>query len=552
MKYKFLFLASICMLLLMSGTALAAEPINISSFEDFMAINPAVSSGAEYRLTGNIDATGKTFTPVGTASDPFKGSFDGQGYTISNITYNSPTTDNVGLFGYAEDAAISNLSLRNVSFEGNNNVGGLIGWANNTSINYCSVVNTGSHQISGNNEVGGFVGRLVSSSISNNYAMGDAKGTGTSVGGFVGYIIDTDITSSYAMGDTEGNIYNVGGFVGYMESSSISKSYANGNVNGIGNFVGGFVGAMMTNSFISESYSNGDVIGTSHLGGFVGYIIDSDIANCYSMGNATGILQRVGGFVGHMRSSTIKNSYAAGNADGPSGVGGFVGSAIGTITDSFYIGEPNSTNTSLGFFVTPETLKKIATFKTEGGVVSDSWNITIDPDPNSIWYIDEGMDYPRFYWTYHPLGPDQNPGSGHRTGGATIVNPSPSSSSSSSFEPQNPPEPDPVESPKPEPPEQSEKNLSLIGLILMLTAVLIAMTQGYKAAKLNSKGIENPNLIYQIIIVLAAIAAVIVFFMTSSLGGKIILLGIGGIIIALLFLVQIVLLTKFYLQKNKK
>ena len=676
-----------------------------------------------YILIEDADFSGENYVPIGTNTAPFTGSFDGGNYTISNIELNDPTTNYIGLFGYTDGASVSNLSLKEINLTGNNSVGALIGAAMDTTVTNCFVTNSATSMISGsesyvgglighlnnssvsdscvtshvkggnenvggfvgymenssvsksnatgdaeaqmmaggfvgymekssvsksyangnatgiggiggfsgitiessvsesyangsvigtiyiggftgymaysdatnnyamgningiediiygnsdavggfvgymiysnatdsyamgdaegNTSVGGFVGSMDNSDISNSYAMGNTEGN-TSVGGFVGFMNDSGISNSYAMGDAEGDIFNVGGFVGYMEnSSSISKSYANGNVNGTGNYVGGFAGAMMTNSFISESYSNGDVRGTSHLGGFVGYIIDSDIANCYSMGNATGIFQRVGGFVGHMRVSTIKNSYAAGTADGSASVGGFVGSNVGTITDSFYIGEPSSTNVLLGFFVTPEILKKIMTFKTEGGVVSASWNITIDPDPNSIWYIDEEIDYPRFYWTYHPPNPNQNPESGHRTGGATIVNPSPSSS----FEPQNSPEPDPVESPKPvelPKPELPKKTLSLIGLIVMLTAVLIAMTQGYKAAKLNSKGIENPNLIYQIIIVLAAIAAVIVFFMTSSLGGKIILLGIGGIIIALLFLVQVVLLTKFYLQKNKK
>ena len=555
MNYKILFSVSIVLFafLLTTGTAFAADPIEIHTRADLMEIDDSVANLSQnYILMSHIDFTGESFAPIGTSVSPFKGKFNGNNYTISNITFSSGTMDDVGLFGHTEDAAISNLSLKNVSFGGNNCVGGLIGQADNTSINYCSIINTGSHRISGNNEVGGFVGRLSSSSISNSYSTGDVKGTGNYVGGFVGYIDDSDISNSYAMSDVEGAGLGVGGFIGSLNTyASISKSYANGNVNGIGNYVGGFVGSMADHASISESYSNGNVKGESHVGGFVGYIImDSDIINCYAMGNAEGTFQRVGGFVGHMRSSTIKNSYAAGNAAGPASVGGFVGSAIGTITDSFYIGEPNSTNTSLGFFVTPEILKKNMTFKTEGGVVSASWNITIDPDPNSIWYIDEDVDYPRFYWAYHPPNPNQNSGSGHRTGGATIVNPSISHKPSESSEPDSveSPKSDSVEPPKSEPPQ---KTLSLIGLIVMLTAVLIAMTQVYKAAKLKSKGIENPNLICQVIIVLAAIAAVIVFFMTSSLGGEIILLGTGGSIICLLFLVQATLLTKFYL-KNKK
>lgn len=47
-------------------------------------------------LTADLDFDGKTFTPIGTESRPFRGTFDGQGYTISNI---ASVTDCSGLFG---------------------------------------------------------------------------------------------------------------------------------------------------------------------------------------------------------------------------------------------------------------------------------------------------------------------------------------------------------------------------------------------------------------------------------------------------------------------
>jgi hypothetical protein len=34
-----------------------------------------------------------------TAADPFRGTYDGQGYTISNLVVNMPETNGVGLFG---------------------------------------------------------------------------------------------------------------------------------------------------------------------------------------------------------------------------------------------------------------------------------------------------------------------------------------------------------------------------------------------------------------------------------------------------------------------
>jgi len=265
----------------------------------------------------------------------------------------------------------------------------------------------------------------------------------------------------------------------------------------------------------------------------------------------------IGGFVGQMDNfGSISNSYSTGNANGVYDVGGFAGAASpGTVENSFYIGTANVPGSLEGFQVTSNILKQINTFKTAGGYVSADWVITSSPDPSSIWYVDEDYDYPKFYWSYHPVPPKNNSG-GSGTGGATVVNNTPAQSApaldnttqSITHAPDNN-TPQNI-TPKPEPPK---KTLSLIGLIVMLTMVLIAMTQIYKAAKLNSKGIENPNLIYQIIIALAAIVAVIVFFMMNNLGGEIILFGTGGIITCLLLLVQLILLAKFYLlKKNKK
>ena len=39
------------------------------------------------------------FTPLGSVSDEFYGTFDGDGFTISNLTINSPASSDLGLFG---------------------------------------------------------------------------------------------------------------------------------------------------------------------------------------------------------------------------------------------------------------------------------------------------------------------------------------------------------------------------------------------------------------------------------------------------------------------
>lgn len=76
--------------------------------------NGGVAVEAYYALACDIDATGfeTNASPAWEAKVGFKGTFDGQGYTISNLTVTSWTN---GLFGaIGEGAVIKNLSLKNV------------------------------------------------------------------------------------------------------------------------------------------------------------------------------------------------------------------------------------------------------------------------------------------------------------------------------------------------------------------------------------------------------------------------------------------------------
>ena len=466
MKYKIL-LSTLLILfafLLTSGTAFAADftenPVRIETLQDLMDINNPAHLGKNYTLINNINIGSEEigtleFTPIGTDADPFTGEFDGQGFTISNITFTDATMNGVGLFGVTDSALISNLKLREIDLTGKDYVGGLIGLAKDTVVTYCSIENSANFDITGNNSVGGLIGRTtMDSEISNSYAASNVEGN-YAAGGFVGYMFDSsEISESYANGRVKGvdgvvlSSSNVGGFVGYMlGSSKIFDSFAIGNVEG-NRTVGGFVGSMRGTSSIVDSYATGNANSNSDAGGFAAIIYDdssisrsyssgnvkgqwaggfvgtmnddSSIEDSYATGNANGLDKDAGGFVSYMnQDSSITGSYATGNANGDGIVGGFAGEiifSIGTpvITDSFYIGAPNSNNNDKGFFVTSAKLKQIETFELNGGYVSISWDISSSPDQASIWYINEGNGYPKFEW-YEP----QKGGPG--TGGATVV-----------------------------------------------------------------------------------------------------------------------------------
>ncbi|MGM0406190.1 MAG: GLUG motif-containing protein, partial [Thermoplasmatota archaeon] len=90
---------------------------------------------AHYKLADNIDASetsewydGHGFKPIGNSSKYFKGSLDGDGYTINGLYINRKDTDNIGLIGYLDDLAmIHDVNLLDVNITGYLSVGGLVG-----------------------------------------------------------------------------------------------------------------------------------------------------------------------------------------------------------------------------------------------------------------------------------------------------------------------------------------------------------------------------------------------------------------------------------------
>lgn len=187
---------------------------------------------AFFKLTSNIDLhdlSEAEFNMIGGVNrNRFKGQFDGQKYTISNLKIDRPNEDRVGLFRRLEGAVIKNVRLKNVEIRGKDQAGGLAGRTYNSIISnsYASGI------IEGRDRVGGLIGFNYSSIISNSYATGNVEGRNR-VGGLVGsnYFsrisglnpfgdsLSCKIFNSYAAGTVEGR-NRVGGLVGYSNSSS--------------------------------------------------------------------------------------------------------------------------------------------------------------------------------------------------------------------------------------------------------------------------------------------------------------------------------------------
>ena len=169
----------------LDGDGSEKNPFLIKTEENFQQLATYVNYGNKcadmhFKLANDITLKG-TWTPIGTNSDKFSGTFDGDGKTVSNITIDDASNDNQGLFGQTEGATIKNINLANVNVTGKNNVGALVGSAdNNTQIINCTVQGN----VKGSENVGGLVG-LNSGTIKNGALFGGTI-DGTTKGAIAG------------------------------------------------------------------------------------------------------------------------------------------------------------------------------------------------------------------------------------------------------------------------------------------------------------------------------------------------------------------------------
>ena len=265
----------------------------------------------------------------------YTGDFNGNDYTIHNITVNSDADYVGGLFDNMR-GNVSDLHLVDVSVTANSDLysnyaaGGLAGFLRSTGI--INNVSINSTVYSNNDNAGGLVG-YSSGSISNSHAYSNVTSDGGFVGGLAGYSDGDAISDSYAYGNVTAGDEYAGGLVG-SSTSSISNSHAYGTVTTETDNAGGLVGESSSGS-ISNSSAYGTVTaGNARAGGLVGES-GSSISNSHANGTVTAGGISAGGLVGYSTSS-ISNSHAYSNVTaGDDYAGGLVAYSEGVIRDSY-------------------------------------------------------------------------------------------------------------------------------------------------------------------------------------------------------------------------
>ena len=121
------------------GVALVNGEYHISNangmfwFANEVNKNGNTFSGKSVKLTADIDLDDRAWTPVGqTGATQFKGTFNGQEYTISNLNIDatSQTGKNysTGIFGWLNAANVKNINVVGATVKGNHNVGVIAGY----------------------------------------------------------------------------------------------------------------------------------------------------------------------------------------------------------------------------------------------------------------------------------------------------------------------------------------------------------------------------------------------------------------------------------------
>ena len=274
----------------LTGTGTYLNPYLVNTNKDLNNLCAYTNSGGNtagvyFKLTSSdLNADGAFVAsltePIGTATYPFMGIFDGDNITLTGASFATNANNQAGIFGQVKNATIQNLT---VAYNSTNTtattMGGIVASAYSSNIINCTN-KTDIYNTTGDAMIAGIVGYAYNLNIENctNQATIKCLSTGegiSSAGGIVGYGFNTDIKYCRVIPGKDIDRINGGGGGG----SSSDTSYRGGIA---GNVYGGKT---------EESYNTSNIIASgtdsSYAGGIVGYASNHRITNCYNLGSVT-------------------------------------------------------------------------------------------------------------------------------------------------------------------------------------------------------------------------------------------------------------------------
>lgn len=243
--------------------------------------NMANDRDAYYKLEADLDFTDSSELSIFTSeSTAFIGNFDGNGHTISNVVLSAKTYS--GIFGYAIDATIKNLNLKNISLKVTTSVrqaGALVGLMRSSTVENVNLdqftLDTSTTTSTSDLNIGSLVGLTDTSATINN-----CKATNLTMD-----ITRIRTTKTFAYGLLVGNLTGEATVTNSSAQGTMNLGlYANGT-----NYVGGFIGIVSSTGKIENNYTDVsisvakiDSLSKLYIGGFVGgnYGSQCNLTNC--------------------------------------------------------------------------------------------------------------------------------------------------------------------------------------------------------------------------------------------------------------------------------
>lgn len=234
------------------------NPYSISTSADWDAFAAKVNGGEtniHAKQTGDI--SGVT-TVIGTEANPFKGTYDGQGFKISDI--NITGDSHLGLFGYVSspDAVIQNVVVASGTVTGaGRSYGAIVGTLHEGKVDHCVNYADISSSYS-SDEAGARIGGIVGWSYGDNTAVntitncinfGNISATGAK-GSYAGGIVGCFGIATHGLGDTVEHCQNYG---------KISTTYGIG----IGGIIGFFYVGSGDHYTVKNNHNGGNLVNTA-------------------------------------------------------------------------------------------------------------------------------------------------------------------------------------------------------------------------------------------------------------------------------------------------
>lgn len=326
-----------------------SSPEHLCRLRDFTnsdETNRKLTSQTHFRQECNLDmhsictSSDRKFGwyPIGSMPEnPFRGIYDGQGYKLVRLWINRPSSPGVGLFGFIDQANISDIVVSKPDIVGCYAVGGLVGGTSSpgdirsASMLHGCVVDGGSVVTpDGGLAVGGLVGVVDRKSfltVDSCFNRGTRVYGDHAVGGLVGagtLYSTINALASENSGRVSARYTGAGGIVGSVDSLLATGCRNKGTINGglavtgssldQGGIGAGGIAGGTGMSFIYASFNNGTVNGAVGVGGIIG---------------STRIGKAGGNFNGELlyNNALVKSCGNTGEVTGNTSVGGICGEA---------------------------------------------------------------------------------------------------------------------------------------------------------------------------------------------------------------------------------